>query len=106
MCVERVVWELFFCPQANLLDAVIFARPNLAGSFFALLTKDQWKRKHVSISKFSNKLLLCVSVLVANVNGNGDLFMFPSFIEMESETHFRFQLSFVCDKFTLNLWHV
>ena len=101
-----VVWELFFCPRENLPITGIFARPNLAGSFFALLIKDHWKRKHVSVSKFSNRLLLCVSVLVEYVNGNGNLFPFPSFIEMETETRFRFQLSFVCDKFTLNLWRV
>ncbi len=39
----------------------------------------------MSVSKFSNKLLLCVSVLVANVDGNGNLFLFPSFIEMEQK---------------------
>ena len=81
----------------------IFARPNWAGSIFALLTKDHWKRKHVFVSKLSNKLLLCVSVLVANGNGNENVFPIPSFIEMETETSFCFQLSFVCDKLTLNL---
>jgi hypothetical protein len=93
----------FFCPRANLPAAGRFTRPNLAGSFFALLTKDQWKRKRVYVSKFSNKLLLH-SVLEANVNGNGNMFQFPSLLEMETETRSRFQLLFVCDKFTLNLW--
>jgi hypothetical protein len=71
------------------------------------VTKDRWKQKHVSVSNFSSKVLLvCASVpSVANVNGNGNVFPFQSFIEMETEIRFRFQLSlFVYDKFTLNLW--
>ncbi len=88
-----------------------FARPNLAGSFFPLLTKDWWKRKHVSVSKSSNKLLLCIlccrqmimetetcfrfhhtlkwkrkhiSVSVIPWNGNRNVFPFPSTINLLS----------------------
>ena len=33
--------------------------PQFGGICFSLLTKDWWKRKHVSVSKSTNKLLLC-----------------------------------------------